>query len=66
LVFYCHSFFPLFLSLFWLVCVSSLAYPNLFGTKGLGCRYCRRCCKLNFHSSAWKSELSIGYVLAAL
>jgi Flp pilus assembly protein TadB len=33
-------FSPLFLSVFRLLWVSSLAYPNLFGTKRLGCCCC--------------------------
>jgi hypothetical protein len=40
--FYCPSFFPFFLHLlfvfvFQLLWISSLAYPNLLGTKRLGC-----------------------------
>jgi hypothetical protein len=55
LVFYRPSFFPLpfhpcFVSVFRLIWVSSLAYPNLLGTKRLGC-----CCCDSFVVHVWFS-----------
>jgi hypothetical protein len=41
ILFYCLLMFTfVFVSVFWLLWVSSLAYPNLLGTKRLGCCCC--------------------------
>jgi hypothetical protein len=45
-IFCCPSISPLFHLCFWLLWVSSLAYPNLLGTKWFGCCCC---CSLLLH-----------------